>query len=138
MKPISRREFLLSLVPAWLTLRNVAVAVAVSCSILLAVEFYDFVRAQRTATILKTAGAVAGVLVFAVAYRRVFVRAKRALAGSTADFQSFVKNLGHLLAVLFAAASGAYFYWRWSVGLEVESSLLMLAGSSLVFLFRRK
>ncbi|HSH95706.1 MAG TPA: hypothetical protein VK968_16300, partial [Roseimicrobium sp.] len=134
--PLTRREFLSSLVPPWLTKRAVFATLIVAGGLFVALELAEVVRGQGFAASMTGAGVLAGIGLTVFLLTRLTSIVRRAVAAASPDFQSFASNLSRVLECVIAMFIGAFLYARWSSGADITSTLIVLGIGLLATLFR--
>ena len=136
MPSLTRREFLRSLVPAWLTARLILTAIVAAAAVFVAVRLAAVVRVNGFVASARIAGVLVSVGIAAFLLSKLASMIRRAVAGASEDFRSFASNLSRAFEFLVAMSVGAFLYARWSAGGDVISTIIVLALGFVVALFR--
>lgn len=134
--PLTRREFLLSFVPRWLTKRVILAAIITGGGLFVAWELAEVVREQGFAASLTGAGILSGVGATVFLLTRLTSIVHRAVASASEDFQSFASNLSRVLEFMVAMSIGAFLYARWISGADMTATLIVLGIGFITALFR--
>jgi len=135
-RPLTRREFLRSFVPSWLTKRVVLATIVVAGGLFVALKLAEVVREQGFAASLTGAGILAGIGLTVFLLTKLTSMVRRAVAAASPDFQSFALNLSRVLECVVSMFIGAFLYARWSSGADITSTLIVLGIGFITALFR--
>jgi hypothetical protein len=133
MPPLTRRDFLRTLLPAWLTRRIVLVAVATLGGLFVSFQLAKVLREQG---LEKSAAFLTAVWLAVFLLSRLSSLLRHAVAGASADFRAFVSKLSRVFECVVLISVGAYLHAQWSSGADITSTLVALGSGLLVAIFR--
>ena len=134
MKTVTRREFLGTFRPNWLTGRVAGVSAIGAVTVFLLCQVYLFVRSQNPATFVRTLAFLMGVGFVIFVIRKLLSITQRMIEKTSDDFRVFAAGVMRFFDVIVGVIFGAYLYERWNAGADILSPILaFLLSTPLVF-----